>query len=131
VVELRPANGKRPLGSIEAAQGVGKSVSAGVTADKRQVVRLVLVGNASALVAFTMPDLNMHRTCEPQHAEVRLDLIEIENNTYVPVSDQIFEFPTAPREGHREAAHVQHPIAGVRPIDDHEDRTLLGQMLQR
>ena len=131
MVELRPANGEGTFGGIEAAQGVGKSIATRVTANKRQVVRLVLVGNTSALVAFTMPNLNMHWTREPQHPEVRLDLIEIKHYAYVPVSDQLLEFPATSREGDGEAARMQHQIAGIRPVDDYEDRTLLCQVLQR
>jgi hypothetical protein len=55
VVELRAADRQRALVAVEAAQRLTESITARVAADEGQVVRLVLVGDAAALVALTVP----------------------------------------------------------------------------
>jgi hypothetical protein len=103
---------------------VGQSITTCVTTYEGEVVRLVLVGDTPTLIAFTVPNLYVYRARKPQHTEVRLDLIQIEHHAYVPIGDQPLEFPTAPRVGDRKVAALQHQIAGVRAVDDHEDGPL-------
>src|SRR4029453_7826176 len=119
------------LSRVESAQRAIEPITTGVATNEGQVVRLVLVGDAPALVAFAVPNLDVHRAGESQHAEVRLDLIEVEHNPDVSVSDKLLQRTAAARKGEREAARFQHQIADVRTVNDQKDRTLQGQMFQR
>src|SRR5207342_2760362 len=125
VVKLGSADRVRALGRVEPAQRLGESITTRVTANEGQVVRLVLIGHTPALVALTVSDLNVHRAREPQHAEVRLNLIQIQDHPDITLSDQLLERPAAARKSDRKTAAAQHQIAGVRPVDDHEDGPLL------
>ena len=91
MVKLRTADRQRALGRIETAQCAIEPITTGVTADEDQIVCLVLVRDTASLVALAVPNLNVHRTREPQHAEVRLELIEVEHDPHVPLADQLFE----------------------------------------
>ena len=78
-----------------------------------------------------MPNLNVHRARKPQHAEVRLKLIEVEHDPHVPLVNQLLERGAAARESERQRCRRQQCVTGVGPVDDHEDRLPLGQPFQR
>jgi hypothetical protein len=121
---------QRALGRIETAQRAVEAITTGVTADEDQIVCLVLVRDTASLVTLAVADLNVHRTCEPQHPEIRLDLVEIEHDPYVPLVNQLLERGAAPRERERQRGQPQQCVAGVGPVGDHEDRFPLGQPFQ-
>ena len=131
MIELRPPDRQCALAGVKSAQRVAEAITTCITADECQVVRLVLVGDAPALVAFTVPNLNVYWAREPQHAEVRLDLIEVEHDPDVMISDQLFEFAAAASKCDRQAAGLKHQISRVRAVDDHQNGALRRQVFQR
>ena len=97
-------------------------------ADEGQVVRLVLVGDAAALVALPVPDLDVHRLGEAQHPEVLLDLVEVQHGS-TPCRRPGSPAPRWP-ERTRPAdattrARADQPVSA--PVDDHEHRPSIGQ----
>ena len=68
-----------------------------------------------------MADLHVHRLREAQHAEVGVDLVDVKDDPYVTLLDQLFQGSTPPGERDRQRGGVLDKLAGVGSVDDDED----------
>ena len=83
------------------------------------------------LVALTVADLDVHRIREAKHAEVGLDLVDVEHHPHIALVDQLLQRCATAGKGDGQWRRGEYPFASVWPIDDHENRSDVRQPLQR
>ena len=114
VIELRPTDLADPGVGIEVVERSGQPIPTGRPADEGDVVRLVLVGDAAALVALAVPDLDVHGLGEAEHPEVLLDLVEVEHHPNRCRSTRVSSAPLARAKatGRVLVASTSRPVSG-------------------